>query len=210
MADDYGSMVSRIRTDLNRGSAHDNRIRQAIIDALRFYRASRFGWNQKRAETLIQNGDEFLDLPPDWIEVDFLSLEDDNTRDPLNERTYDWIEERTRSRDQTGRPTDYAIQNRQLRFYPAPDRSYSLVMSLLYELQNVSISASDGATNAWMSEGEELIRKHAMADLLVNYIKGDEIPNGLVLKTEVKNEIVPALEARAAREQSSGKIKAFL
>lgn len=209
MADDYGSMVTRIRTDINRGSAHDNRIRQAIIDAIRFYKATRFGWNQKRAETLLLEGDEFVDLPPDWIEVDLLTLEDANNRDPLNERTYDWIEERARSRDFQGRPTDYAIQNRQLRFYPTADQSYSLVMSLLYELRDVSISASDGVSNAWMSEGEELIRKHAMADLLVTYIGGEETQRGLLLRDDCER-IATALESQAAREQSSGRIKAFL
>ena len=210
MANDYGSLVTRIRTDLNRGSAHDNRIRQAIIDAIRFYRSTRLGWNQKRAETLVQDGDEFVDLPPDWIEIDQLVLEEDNTRDPLIERTYDWIEERRRTRDLSGRPTDYAIQARQLRLYPPADQSYSLVMSLLYELRDVSLSASDGTTNAWMTEGEELIRKHAFADLLVYYIAGEETERGLMIREEVSTRILPVLEAQAAREQSSGRIKAFL
>lgn len=208
---DLGTMVTDIRTDLNRGSAHDNRIRKAIVDAIKFYRATRFGWNQKRVETLLQSGDEYLDLPDGWLEVDFLVLEDTNARDPLTERTYDWIDERARSRtNNTGQPSDYAIQNRQLRFYPTVDRSYSLVMSLLYELKDVSFSASDGATNAWLTEGEELIRKHAMADLMVNYIKGEELQNGYALAAYVKNEVLPPLEAQGAREQSSGRIKAFL
>ncbi len=210
MANDYGSMVTRILTDINRGNAHADRVKLAINAALRFYRANRFGWNQKRAETLIQSGDEFIDLPPEWLEVDQLVLEDDNNRDPLTERTYDWIEERLRTRNRSGRPTDYAIQNRQLRVYPPADRSYSLVMSLLYELQDVSLSSSDLASNAWMTEGEELIRKHAMADLFVMYIGGEETQRGMTLRKDVSSRIVPALEMQAAREQSTGKIKAFL
>lgn len=210
MADNLGSMVARIRSDLNRGSAHDSRIKQAIVDAIRFYRSYRLGWNQKRVETLIQEADEFVDLPDDWLEVDQLVLEDDNSLDPLNERTYDWIDERFRDRNLSGRPTDYAIQNRQLRLYPPADQSYSLVMSLLYELRDVSISASDGATNAWMSEGEELIRKHAFADLLVYYIGADETQRGLMIREEVSSRVLPVLEAQAAREQSSGRIKSFL
>ncbi len=203
-------MVRRIRTDLNRGSSHDNRIKEAIVDAIRFYRARRMGWNQKRASTSLNPGNEYIVLPQAWLEVDALVLETTSDRDPLLEVTYDWIDDHSRARNTDGRPTHYAIENRRLRFYPVPDTSYSLVMSFLYELRDVSVSASDGATNAWMSEGEELIRKHSLADLKINYIGGEQIGEGERLRQEVSDIIAPALEAQAARETTTGRLRSWL
>jgi len=212
MADDYSSMVARIRTDLNRGGQHDTRIKQAIVDAIRFYRARRFGFNQKRATTTLTPNNEFISLPTGWLEVDALVLEDQPARfrDPLEEKSFAWIDDESGATDVTGQPEVFAIQNRQIRFYPIPDRSYSLVMSFLYELREVSFSASDAATNAWMVEGEELIRKHAMGDMLVLYIGGDQIRVGQMLRDECSAVLAPALEAQAAREATSGRMRAWL
>jgi hypothetical protein len=153
---------------------------------------------------------EVIALPTDWIEVDHLRLEIDQDREPLKEVSYDWIEDRQRGQPNTGEPVRFAIQNRQLRFYPIPDKSYTLVMSFHFEMTNVSASASDAATNAWMDEGEELIRKHAMGDLYVSYIGGASIAMGAALLDEVSATVLPSLENRAAREQSSGQLRPFL
>jgi hypothetical protein len=206
-----GRMVARIREDIDRGSNFDPRIKQAIVDAISFYKTRRLGFNIKRARALLTSGNEQVSLPLDWIEADFLRLEDDGSRKPMEEVTYDWMEDEGRNDDIRGRPTKYAIQHRELRLYPIPDRSYTLVLSFQYDLQNVSLSASDGETNAWMTEGEELIRKHAMSELYVLYIDGPEsIVKGQLLRRECSDEILPVLESRAAREQSSGQIRPYL
>lgn len=211
MSDDFGSMVRRIRTDLNRGTRHDTRIREAIADAIKFYRSYRFGFNQKRQTTTLNPDTEYLILPSGWLEVDSLRLEDGITRTPLEERGFDWIDDNYQALDMTGRPMYFSIQNRQIRFAPIPDTSYSLVMSFLYQLPEVSASASDEATNAWMTEGEELIRKHAISDLRVNYLGGaEEIQKGMALRQECSDVIAPALEAQAARESTAGRLRGFL
>jgi hypothetical protein len=204
-------MVARIREDIDRGTSYDNRIKQAIVDAIAHYRAKRLGFNVKRARALLTSAQEIVSLPLDWIEADFLRLEDDGDREPMLEVTYDWMEDEGRNDDIRGRPTKFAIQHRELRLYPSPDKSYTLVLSFHYDLQNVSLSASDGETNAWMTEAEELIRKRAMGELYVLYIDGPEaVAKGMALKREAEDEVLPMLEARAAREQSSGKIRAYL
>lgn len=206
-----GRMVARIREDIDRGTNFDPRIKQAIVDAIAFYKTKRLGFNLKRARALLTSGNEIVSLPLDWIEADFLRLEDSGKREPMEEVTYDWMEDEGRNDTIRGRPLKYAIQHRELRLYPPPDRSYTLVLSFQYDLQNVSLSASDGETNAWMTEGEELIRKRAMGDVYVLFIDGPEARNkGLGLRDEAENEILPVLESRAAREQSSGEIRPYL
>lgn len=203
-------MVRRIRTDLNRGSSHDTRIKEAIIDAIARFGSHRFGFNQKRSQTVLISAQEILSLPTGWVEVDYLRLEHDDDRYPLQEVSYDWIEDEQQGRPDTGQPTHFAIHHRLLRMHPIPDKSYTLVMSLLTELPEISISAADDATNSWMTEGEELIRKQATGDLMVNYIGGSIAPQGLALLAEVENRILPNMEMRSAREQTSGRIRAFL
>lgn len=206
-----GQTVERIREDINRGTDYDARIKRAIADAIRFYRSKRLGFNIKRAYAVLTSGNEYVSLPTDWIEADLLRLDKDDDREVMEEVTYDWIEDENVAGDQRGRPMKYAIQHRTLRLYPIPDQTYTLMFSFQYELKDVSVSASDNATNAWLEEGEELIRKHAMSDLYVLYIDGPEsIQKGQLLRTECSDYILPVLEAQAAREQSSGRIKAWI
>jgi hypothetical protein len=211
VADDFISMVQDIATDLNRGASHHTRIKKAIVDAIRFYRAFRFGFNQKRAQTTLNPNLEFIVLPVNWLEVDTLKIEEDGYTVPMREKTFDWIDENFRGRTDTGRPVYFALQNRQLRFAPVPDTSYSLVMSFLYQLPEISYSSSDAATNAWMTEGEELIRKHALGDLKVTYIGTPaEVQLGMALRQECRELIAPQLEAQAARETTAGKLQGWL
>ena len=210
MSNDFGSMVRRIRTDLNRGSAHDDRIKGAIEDAIKRFRVKRLGFNQKSAQTILYSAQETIALPIDWLEVDYIRLELDNDRQPLREVSYDLIEDRQRGIASDGEPRLFAIQNRTMRFYPIPDKSYTAIMSFHFDLTDVSVSSSDAATNAWMVEGEELIRKQAMGDLYVSYIGGSSVPMGGALLAEVEERILPALENRAAREQTSGEVRPWL
>lgn len=209
---DLQTMVRRIRGDLNRGTnaLPDLRIKEAITDAIKRFRAKRLGFNQKNSQTVLLSAQEVIALPTGWIEVDFLRLERDRDRIPLREVSYDWIEDRQRGEPNSGEPSKYAIQNRQLRFYPIPDQSFTLVMSFLCDLPEVSVSASDSATNAWMDEGEELVRKQAMGDLLVTYIGGSRVAEGQAMLGEVDQVILPTLEGKAAREQTSGRVEPFL
>lgn len=208
---DFGTMVRRIREDLDRGTDYDSRIKAAICDAIVYYQTSRLGFNTKRARALITSGMEMLSLPTDWVEADYLRLEDDGQRIPFKEVTYDWIEDRRENDTDRGEPQKYAIQHREMRLWPIPDHSYTLVFSFQYEIRNVSISASDGETNAWMTEGEQLIRYHAMGSVLIDHVDGREaVDKGLMYQAKAEKEILPKLEARAAREQSSGGVRAFL
>jgi hypothetical protein len=206
-----GQMVEQIRGDLDRGTDFDSRIKLAIERAIRYYKGSRLGFNLKRAFATLTSGNEYVSLPLDWVEADLLRLDRGNEREVMEEVTYDWMEDVNQAADQRGRPYKYAIQHRTLRLYPTPDQTYTLMLSFQYELTDVSASADDSATNAWLSEAEELIRKHAMSELYVLYIDGpDAVQKGRYLRRECEEEILPKLEALAAREQSSGRLKPYL
>lgn len=207
----FGQVVERIREDLDRGSDFDTRIKRAVVDAIVFYKSKRLGFNTKRARSVITSGMEMVALPLDWVEADFLRLEDDGQRLPFKEVGYDLIEEARDTDEDRGQPFQYAIQHREMRLWPIPDHSYTLVFSFHYELKDVSLSSSDGAENGWTNDAEQLIRTRAMADVLCNYTDGDAATaKGLRLYAQCQEELLPSLEAQAAREQSAGAVRGFL
>src|SRR5882672_2703474 len=111
----FGTMVQQILTDINRGSQHAPRVKQAIADAIARFEAKRFGWNQRRQETALQRGDEYVELPQDWVEAQYLRLQDGVLREPLTKRSVQWMEDNLLADDAFGVPRDYAIQARQIR-----------------------------------------------------------------------------------------------
>jgi hypothetical protein len=210
------TVISRIRTDLDRGTAYDSRIRQAIDDAIHYYRAIRFGFNSRRTTFTVTS--EYTSLTADWLEVDAVALElSTNEVRPLRERPWPWIHNKARDASLSDEPIDFAIQQRQMRLYPPPDQTYSVQMVYLYDLGGVltdgsgnSLSASDSFSNAWLREGEQMIRLHAQADILINYIKGPEAVADGERCMQMAGALERRLKRRANREQSSGKIEAFL
>ena len=69
----------------------------------------------------------------------------------------------------TGIPVEYAIYNQQFRLYPVPDGEYTL--ELAYQKKLAALS-NDTDTNAWMTDGEVLIRQRAKAIVLRDVIRG--------------------------------------
>ncbi len=203
------TVVGRIRTDLNRGSDLTARIGQGVLDAIYFYRAVRFGWNTKRKNFLISS--EYASLTANWIEVDSLRLERPSYRNKLVEKPWTWIEAQdVNPNTYMGEPQFFGVQDRQLRFYPASDQTYSVQMAYHYDLVAGITSLSDSFSTPWLTEGEQLIRMHATIDVLENYIEGDEAyakAARLRLREEAELKM---LKRRSNRERGSGMVQPFI
>lgn len=201
-----GGAIADIRTDLNRDTTFDTRIQQALVNAIKFYRARRYGFNTRRETLLITS--EFTSLTAVFVGLDYAKLEVGARLKPLVKRTYTWIEDRLHDASLSAEPLYYAVQNRQLRVNPPPDQSYSVQLSYLYDLSDISLSTSDSTTtNAWFDEGYELIRTHATIEMLEMYIDGPEaIAKADRLRLR-EQEAERELKRRANLEQSGGYIK---
>ena len=109
------------------------------------------------------------------------------------------------------RPAEkFAIQDQQLRLWPIPDDSYRLTMAYLRDLTEISASATAGATNAWMTDGEELIRMRANADVLENTIGSPEAFAEADRKTQREVVVYNSLKRAANRQRSSGRVMPWL
>lgn len=202
----FGTMRSRIRDELDRGTDYDSVINRSIASAVVFYRGRRFAFSTARATTMLLPDIEYYALPTDFIEVDHLRVDEDDERIPCDEVTYDWIEDHFRSTDYRSRPCKYAIQNRELRVWPVPDMSYSVTMSYHRDWPELSASASDDVAVAFTGEGEELIRTHAKVDILENYIQGEDAFAKAARLRGREQEMYREMKRLANRQQSSGRI----
>ncbi len=201
-----GGAIADIRSDLNRDTSFDARIQSALISAIRFYRAHRYGFNTKRKTMVLAS--EFTSLTANFLEIDYAKLELSGRLKPLVERTYTWINDRMIQPSLSAEPLWYAIQNRNLRVFPPPDQSYSVQIHYLYDLSDISASTSDSTTtNAWFDEGYELIRLHATVEMLEMYIDGPEAQTKADRMRLREADAQKELKRRANREQSSGNIK---
>ncbi len=62
----FATIVADIREDVNRGTSYDSRIKKAVENAIKFYRARRYGFNQKTK--VFTASTEFASLTANWIE----------------------------------------------------------------------------------------------------------------------------------------------
>lgn len=199
MADDYGTMQTRIANELVRSDI-GTEIQDAIKNAIAFYASYRFDFNEGRATRYTTSGTQYYSLPEDFIELDkVMILVQNNYTYPLEPRSYDWLLEHQSNTEWSNRPSDYAIFNDQLVVYPIPDDSYQLTLVYQKELSDLSASAD---TNAFMEikRGEELIRTHAKIDLMENVIRGDAIKEAQILHRRL-----PALLSGLIKETTGRK-----
>jgi hypothetical protein len=155
---DFGTMTTRILDDLNRNDL-TSQAQDAIQTAIKFYEKRQFWFTEGRATASTVDSQEYYALPDDFLDMESLSITVSNWTYPLLLRTYNTLEDWfVKSGTYKGYPTDYALFEEQIRLYPIPNGTYTLNLSYVQKLSTLS---NDTDTNAWMVEGEELIRTHA-------------------------------------------------
>ena len=109
----------------------------------------------------------------------------------------------------TGQPDSYAIYADQLRLFPIPDSagpnngSYDLTLSTLAQL-GPSPLVNDTDTNAWMTEGEQLIRAQALRNLYRFPLRDAD---GRALAEDMINEAMWHLKRKMAAKAYTGTIR---
>jgi len=162
----FGDMIDRISGYIRRDGITGD-VRDAIIKAISFYEGDRFHFNEGEASATTAAGTPLYTLPLDYREADtFKITKSDGYSYVLKPVTYQYINELDINQNSGwGEPTVYATYRDQLRLYPVPDQAYTLELSYQKDLTEVSASSSTAATNAWMSDGANLIEAKAMAYL---------------------------------------------
>lgn len=170
----FGGMKSRIARDMLRTDIPDA-IGEAIIDAIRTAAMNRFWFNEVRGLTFnTVAGQAFYDAAtlPDiatLVDIDAVWLVNYGQRRNIYSEPLQDMDYLLGGTPGTGEPYMFARQANGIRFYRIPDRAYPIYID---GVSRLSPLVNDSDTNAWMTEGERLIRAMAKS-MLYNDIVGD-------------------------------------
>lgn len=200
----YGTMQDRIADEINRTDLASN-IQLAIKSAIKFYSTHRFFFNEGKAVRDTADGDEFVGLPDDYLELDTLGITVNQRYYQLINKTHDWVDEiNWGAGTWKGFPYIYAIYEQNIRLYPIPNDVYELKMTYLREFDELSASAD---TNPWMKTGEELIRTRSKVDLLENVIRGPDAEREAVRIRAREQENLKNLEYGSTKRRATNRIR---
>jgi len=216
----YLVMQTRIADEIVRDDLA-GQIRNAINDAIRTWEGLRFVFNERKYLITTVQGQEYYDLVgttlkiydgsavgtgEKLLEIDNISATVNNSFYPLTPRTQEWFTRKAAPASQyTGQPDSYTIFNDQLRLFPVPAAAYPINIDGLARLSPNPLSA-DGDTNAWMVEGEHLIRQQAKYLIYRDITRDAE---GKALASEGLQEAQWQLERKAAGKLYTGTQRAW-
>lgn len=196
-------LKARIASDLHRTDLTDD-IAYAIADSVAHYKTRRFRFNQARSTFNVTSGTEYYGtsvIPNDILQVDVLSITVNGRKYVLREWSYETMERIASTTNTFGQPTAWAWYDDEIRFYPVPDATYTVTIS--YH-QSIGVPATDGASNAWTNEAEELIRNAAKRRLCLGKLRD---PEGAQLAATYEGEALERLR-KEARMVDTGTLKA--
>lgn len=172
-------MLAEMADDMERS---DSAAFTSKIDAaIRHYQPRRFSFNESRSVTFntVASTDtySFTTIGTEFYKIDgvFITIASDDVRelDPMNYRT---MEELAGDDTDTGEPSDYALIPGGISLWRNPNAIYST--RLLGHVKLAAPATDDEASNAWMTDGYDLIMSRAKAEL---YAHRYEDPNNAAL-----------------------------
>lgn len=168
----YATMRARIATELGRSDI-TAQIQDAIKSAIRHYERQRYYFNERRSSFSTSSSQEYYGSADgafiaQLVEIDTITMNIGANTYPVEERDWEYIDRAQTHSGYVGDPTDFVYHNFQLRFYPIPQTNRAVNVTGVQKLPTLSASTD---TNAWMTDGEELIRCRAKWNLYKHSIK---------------------------------------
>lgn len=213
----YLTMRTRIQNELVRTDI-DARINEAIVTAIQHWERERFFFNEART-TLVTVADQENystsdGVPTGLVGIDTLKITVNGNLYPLTLRSYAEIENKKTNLSFTGWPYEYAYYQEDLWPYPIPNASLTLVMSYIARLPEISLSATNAATNAWMVDAEALIRSRAKAIIKIDVGENESskteammmLQKGSASLSLMEESIKVKLQAEVTRRVQTGRI----
>ena len=179
MSGDYQTMYNRIGDEIQDAVVLLPQIKNAIQDAIALYEPNRFYFNQTVgffstvANQQYYRAADFADIPL-LIEIDALKLTIQGVQSPLDAADFGQMDA-TQSGAYVGVPRAYSYYGQELRLFPIPDAVYPLTMHYHHRLTPL-VAGTD--TNAWMTDGEMLIRQTAKGMLALDVLQEANLAQG--------------------------------
>lgn len=169
---DYGTMKSRIADELARADL-STQIPKAIQDAIKLYERKQFYFNSKVNGTFstVASQEYYGNAAntdiPNLSEISSMKGTLNGVTLPIIPQAFETIDQ-AQNGNVVGFPEFFAYFAQQVRLYPMPSEVWTITGAWTYRLPTLS---ADADTNAWMTDAEELIRRRAKINLMVDVIR---------------------------------------
>lgn len=210
----YGTMQSRIADELMRTDLTEQ-IKRAIQSAIKHYERERFWFNETSAtaETVAGESGLKLAVPGSAVEFDQMTVTFGGVPEKLERVAWsDFVRYGATDTSHQGVPCAWTYYRDQFYFHPTPDDAYTLT---LYYVETLSTLTDPDDTNAWMTDGEEMIRGRAGAEVQIRYLKDPEAiaeqrmfaARGEPYLSSFEKAAHMSLRRLTAKRRSSGKLR---
>ena len=193
----FGTMQDRIADELDRSDL-TTQIQAAIQSAIAFYQDERFFFNEGVTNIVTATASEAYAVSS-ILDIDYVVVNVNGHPADMTPRPFDYIDS-IRDPSYTGIPHQYGIFADQMYVYPVPNDVYTIEVAGCIALGTLTATAD---TNAWMTSGEELIRRRAKADLCNDILKDYEEADR---QTQLELRALERLKARTFSKVRSGGI----
>ena len=169
-------------------------INREINAALKHYESMRTSWSEVRDAVFGEttSGTRYYSLSTSdirWLKIDSVKLEYNDSYITLTNRTWGEIQEKDRQiTGSLGIPQDYVVYGKQMRLYPVPNQSMTILLSylerpLLTSLTGcftgtgsqtpTSTASHNNRLGGWYEHGAELIKERAIASVRISYLRDE-------------------------------------
>lgn len=183
---DLATLKARIASELHRSDLTTS-IASAIADAVAHYQSKPFRFNEAIDTFATVAGTEFYDDLDEVGSIEVVTVTVNGRKVPLDEWTYGYMEAIATTTNTQGQPWAWAWYAEQIRLYPVPDDAYTLTVSYT---KQYGVPASDGDSNVWTTEAEQLTR-HAAKKYLYRDVTRD--PEGAAMAEAAEMEALRRL-----------------
>lgn len=169
-------LKARIADELSRSDL-TSQIVYAISDAVKNYQSTRFWFNETRGTTFstVASQEHYGSAAntniPNLLLIDQIVITTGTSNTELC-KVDDRVLEEMDTTSTGGLPWAYSYYAQQIRLYPIPDAIYSVRIT---GVVRIDVPAADGDSNAWMTDGEELIRNRAKSLIYSDVIRNNEM-----------------------------------
>lgn len=172
----YATMRTRILDEYVNESLTAAQVNSAIQTAIKHYERKPFYFNQKTGTVTTVAAQEYYSSSdasdiPNIVHIFAATVTADGLKTKLIPVDFGAMDS-CQDGSVTGAPEQIAVFKQQLRLYPIPDAAYTITLAYIYRFTALS---ADGDSNAWMTDGEELIRQRAKRTLALDYLQADDL-----------------------------------
>ena len=203
-----GDLRTRLIVETTRDDLADSlatSLDQVIADAIDFYAAEPWWFNQQRVTSPTVINSEYVDRPDGMriLNVPFLLI--GGVRFDLTRRSMEYIEG-LYTTPLTGQPTDYCEFVSQIRLWPTPSAVWTLIW-----LDRGDVAALDytdpTSSSFWTNQGEPLIRARSKFVLYRDFLSVTTTDPRISLAENAMTEAYSRLKAESNRRIASGKMR---